>query len=56
MNSYIEPVQYNLISFDDISYTDCFEISLLRFLHLVFSDKINEDLYGMLNSFRWFIN
>ena len=36
----IEPVLYNLINFIDedkiISYTDCFEISLLRFLHGVF--------------------
>ncbi len=40
MINYIEPVEYNLITFNDddkkISYTDCFEVSLLRFLHILF--------------------
>lgn len=37
----IEPVSFNVIKFSDdnktVSYTDCFEISLLRFLHCVFT-------------------
>ena len=36
-----EPVEYDSIYFKDgehnITYTDCFEISLYRFLHLVFT-------------------
>jgi hypothetical protein len=41
----IEPVSFNFIKFNDdnqtISYTDCFEISLLRFLHSVFVKNVN---------------
>jgi hypothetical protein len=42
-----EPVKYDLVHVnygeDIVSYTDCFEISLLRFLHLIFgkNNKIN---------------
>lgn len=45
-----EPVKYNSVDIiydkDIISYTDCFEISLLRFLHLIFGEnnKINLEL------------
>jgi hypothetical protein len=39
-NNIIEPVTFSFINFmdnnKDIGYTDCFEISLLRFLHSVF--------------------
>ncbi len=42
-----QPVKYDLVHVnygeDIVSYTDCFEISLLRFLHLIFgkNNKIN---------------
>ena len=39
----IEPVAFNFIKFSDdnkiVGYTDCFEVSLLRFLHSVFVSK-----------------
>ncbi len=45
INNIVEPVQYNRIEFKDnkqkISYTDCFEISLLRFLHSIFLKKVD---------------
>lgn len=51
MRNILEPVKYGLIRFIEfknneykfIQYTDCFEISLLRFLHLLFgkNNKIN---------------
>lgn len=43
----VQPVEYAGIEFKDfkkkISYTDCFEISLLRFLHSVFITKKNDE-------------
>lgn len=43
-----EPVKYNLVEVnynnDIVSYTDCFEISLLRFIHLIFSKNNKIDL------------
>ena len=56
----IDPVKYNLISFKDnknkISYTDCFEISLLRFLHAVFIKKDNESFKIDINRMKCFMN
>lgn len=47
----IEPVEYNLITFKDnktrVSYTDCFEVSLLRFLHFVFNNDYKMDIVKM---------
>jgi hypothetical protein len=42
-DTFVEPVEYAPIQFKDdniiIEYTDCFEVSLLRFLHAVFITK-----------------
>ena len=44
----LESISYNLISFidcdEEISYTDCFEISLLRFLQCVYNKKLDNEL------------
>jgi hypothetical protein len=43
-----EPVKYNSVEViydeDIVSYTDCFEISLLRFIHLIFGKNNKIDL------------
>ena len=52
-----EPVLYDLITFYDgdnlIKYTDCWEISLLRFLHLIFGNEgaiEHETLIKLMNT------
>ena len=56
----VDPVQYNLISFKDnknkISYTDCFEISLLRFLHAVFLKKDENSFKIDIDRMKCFMN
>lgn len=46
-NIIIEPVAFNFIKFMDndkvVGYTDCFEVSLLRFLHCVFVSTESDD-------------
>ena len=54
MTKYIEPVEYNRITFIDddnkeISYTDCFEVSLLRFLHILFVKESSINLKLMID-------
>lgn len=60
LNNIVDPVQYNQISFKDnkrrINYTDCFEISLLRFIQSVFIKKDNQSYKIDIDRMKYFMN
>lgn len=55
----LESISYNLISFvdnnEEISYTDCFEVSLLRFLQCIFNNKLDNKLVVDVDRMKYFM-